>query len=75
MLLSAEENGFTGKCAKPPTEWFAASRFSSPEAHAHYLKVHLIPNDPSLWTLDRFDDFIEARKALIVNRFSYMLQS
>lgn len=75
MLLTADENGFSGKCDKPPTEWFAPARFSSPEEHEQYLRLHLIPDDPSLWTLDRYDDFIEARKALIVEKFGYMIQS
>ena len=75
MLLTADENGFTGKCDKPPAEWFAPSRFPSPDAHAQYLRLHLIPNDSSLWALDRYDDFVEARKALIKDKFSYMLQS
>ncbi|MBK6865163.1 MAG: DUF1524 domain-containing protein, partial [Ideonella sp.] len=43
MLLTADENGFTGKCDKPPAEWFASSRFPSKEAHARYLRLHLIP--------------------------------
>jgi hypothetical protein len=75
MLLTAEENGFTGKCAQPPAEWFNPSRFSSAEAHERYLGLHLIPRDPSLWSVDRYDDFIEARKVLIVDKFSYMLQA
>jgi hypothetical protein len=75
MLLTADENGFSGKCDKPPAEWFAQARFSSPEEHEQYLRLHLIPDDPSLWTLDRYDDFIEARKALIVEKFGYMIQS
>lgn len=75
MLLTADENGFTGKCDKPPTEWFAPSRFPSADAHAQYLRLHLIPNDSPRWALDRYDDFVEARKALIKDKFSYMLQS
>jgi Protein of unknown function DUF262/Protein of unknown function (DUF1524) len=74
MLLTADENGFSNKCDKPPMEWFDVSRFGSSEAQARYLKLHLIPSDPSLWTLDRYDDFIEARKALIADKFGYMLQ-
>ena len=35
----------------------------------------MIPSDQALWVLDRYDEFIEARKALIVDRFSYMLHS
>jgi hypothetical protein len=75
MLLTADENGFSGKCDKPPVEWFAPSRFPSLEAHEEYLRLHLIPSDTSLWALNRYDDFIEARKTLIVNKFSYMMQS
>lgn len=75
MLLTADENGFSGKCAKPPSEWFAASRFASTAAQEQYLSMHLIPKDPALWKLDRYDDFIEARKELIREKFSYMLQN
>ena len=45
------------------------------EEHAAYLALHLIPNDPVLWTLERYDDFIDARKVLIQKKFSYMLRS
>ncbi len=75
MLLTADENGFSGKCDTSPAEWFDPSRFPSPDAHVQYLRLHLIPEDASLWMLDRYDDFIEARKALIVNKFGYMMQS
>jgi hypothetical protein len=75
MLLSAEENGFASKSGKPPAEWFARERFPTREQHAEYLRMHLIPTDPALWTLERFDDFIAARKAFIVEKFSYMLQN
>lgn len=74
MLLTADENGFSGKCDQLPVEWFAPARFASDEAQAQYLRLHLIPDDPSLWELDRYDDFIEARKELIKDKFSYMLQ-
>ncbi|BAO84229.1 uncharacterized conserved protein [Serpentinimonas maccroryi] len=75
MLLTADENGFVAKSGKPPKEWFARSRFDSDEAHRRYLEMHLIPNDPALWELERFEDFIEARKALIKDKFRYMLQT
>lgn len=74
MLLTADENGFSRKSDTPPTQWFARDRFGSDEEHQRYLAMHLIPNDPALWELDRFDDFIETRKALIEKKFSYMLQ-
>lgn len=74
MLLTAAENGFTAKSATPPNEWFAASRFSSVAEQQKYLKMHLIPNDQALWHLDRYTDFIAARKVLIEQKFAYMLQ-
>lgn len=74
MLLTAEENGFANKCATPPSKWFARERFKSDEDHAQYLRLHLIPTDPELWELERYEDFIVARKALIKNKFSFMLQ-
>jgi len=73
MLLTADENGFQGKCDTSPKEWFSRSRFKSDEDHRSYLNLHLIPDDLSLWELDRFEDFIEARKTLIKNKFSYLL--
>lgn len=59
MLLTAQENGAGGKSDTPPDVWFADK---SPE----YLAKHLIPADPELWKLERFEDFISARKALIL---------
>ena len=38
-----------------------------------YLDMHLIPKDPALWKLERFEDFIEARKKLIRNKFDSLL--
>jgi len=75
MLMTAEENGFGGKCATPPSEWFSRERYKSDEEHQRYLNQHLIPNQPDLWKLERFDDFIFARKALIKEKFVYMLRS
>jgi Protein of unknown function (DUF1524) len=66
MLLSREENGAGGKSDTPPDEWFM-------DKDPAYLEKHLIPDDPSLWRLDRFEDFIVTRKKLIRQRFSYLL--
>lgn len=68
MLLTAEENGAGGKSDIPPTEWFSDKSQS-------YLDMHLIPNDPLLWQLERFEEFLEAREQLITDKFSYMIQS
>lgn len=74
MLLTAEENGFGGKCDTPASEWFDRKRFATDQEHERYLKQHLIPTQPELWKLERFEDFILARKALIEEKFRYMLR-
>jgi hypothetical protein len=61
MLLTARENGAGGKGDTPPAEWFA-------DKSAEYLSKHLIPKEPELWEIDKFDDFIKARKELILAR-------
>lgn len=66
MLLTRTENGAGGKRDATPEDWFAGKS-------ADYLKLHLIPDDPALWQMSRYDDFIEARKLLIVNKFSSLL--
>ena len=68
MLLTAEENGFGGKCATPPLEWFEGKTDD-------YLNMHLIPKDKSLWELDNFEEFTALRKKLILEKFSHMIQS
>lgn len=75
MLLTADENGFDGKCAIPPHEWFDRSRFKSDEEHENYLSMHLIPTDSTLWHLNNYEAFIQARKKLIQEKFSYMLRT
>jgi hypothetical protein len=70
MLLTARENGPGGKSDKLPEEWFTAER-----AEDAYLDSHLIPRDRNLWKLDRYEDFIEARKKLIQQKFAYLLAS
>lgn len=66
MLLTREENGAGGKGDSLPDVWFA-------DKDAAYLDKHLIPPDPALWKLERFDDFIAARQRLIRERFQYLL--
>ena len=58
-LLLAAEN--MGKQDMPVDEWF---RSRDPD----FLKRHLIPVDQSLWTFDRFPDFLEAREELVRRR-------
>ena len=35
--------------------------------------MHLIPTDNTLWRMERYEDFIEARKELIRQRFEALL--
>jgi hypothetical protein len=63
MLLSREENGAGGKWDTMPEDWFKGKG-------SGYLKRHLVPSDPDLWKMDRFDDFIAERKKLIRERFA-----
>jgi uncharacterized protein with ParB-like and HNH nuclease domain len=66
MLLTAHENGAANKTDILPKDWFADK---SPE----YLELHLIPKNPELWELERFEDFIEERKTLLVSKFADIL--
>src|SRR5579859_578407 len=66
MLLSREENGAGGKWDTPPEQWFK-------DKDNEYFKRHLIPTDPDLWKMDRFEDFIAERKKLIRERFKALL--
>jgi hypothetical protein len=66
MLLTRAENGAGGKGDTPPDAWFAGKS-------AEYFAMHLIPQDPALWQMDRYGDFIEARKQLIAEKFSWLL--
>ncbi|MCE5337192.1 MAG: DUF262 domain-containing protein [Methanomicrobiaceae archaeon] len=67
MLLTAEENGFSGKRDIPPNEWFA-------DKDEAYLEMHLIPKNPDLWELDNYEAFIKERKKLILDKFSHIIQ-
>jgi hypothetical protein len=66
MLLTQAENGAGGKSDTLPEAWFSGK----PES---YLDMHLVPKDKDLWKIDRFEDFIEERKKLIRDKFSYLL--
>lgn len=62
MLLSADENGPRNKSDKLPEEWFK-------DQDDKYFMTHLIPRDPELWKLENYEEFIEARKHLLVEKF------
>jgi uncharacterized protein with ParB-like and HNH nuclease domain len=66
MLLTAQENGAGGKSNKTPEEWFL-------DKNDEYLDLHLIPKDKELWKIEKFEQFIEWRKKLIVDKFDYLI--
>lgn len=68
MLLTQQENGAGGKSDTPPVQWFAGKDQA-------YLQMHMIPSDPELWKMERFEDFIAERKKLIKQQFAYLLSS
>lgn len=68
MLLTAAENGGGGKSDTPPDQWFVGDR-----AEDGYLDMHLIPKDPALWKIERYEEFIEERKKLIREHFKFLL--
>jgi hypothetical protein len=68
MLLTQAENGTGGKGDTPPAIWFKDKPNS-------YLELHAIPKDTSLWELGKFEEFIDARKQLLLERLSGLLQS
>jgi len=68
MLLTMQENGAGGKGDMLPNDWFK-------EKPLDYLETHSIPADQELWRLDRFEDFIDARKTLLRERFKALLMN
>lgn len=66
MLLSRAENGAGGKSDTLPAEWFDGK---PPE----YLAMHLIPPDRGLWSIERYEDFLEARKSLIREKLAELI--
>lgn len=61
QLLISHEN--EAKLNKPFDEWISTR-------DAGFKKRHMIPEDPSLWKFERFDDFVSAREALISERLT-----
>lgn len=70
MLLTQSENGSGGKSDASPKDWFD-KRIG--DVGLSYLDTHLIPSDRSLWELDRYEDFIDARRLLIRDKLKKIL--
>lgn len=45
------------------------------EAHPGVLASQWIPNDPALWTINRFRDFLEARKELLAAELNRQMEN
>jgi hypothetical protein len=67
-LLTAKDNGFTGKSGELPETWL-------PKQTSEFLEQHLIPKDPTLWKVSKYDAFVEARQKLILEKFKHYLQT
>jgi hypothetical protein len=66
MLLTASENGSGSKSDLDPEDWFH-------NKSDDYLDLHLIPKDRNLWKYENYEGFIEERKALILEKFNYII--
>lgn len=56
------------KNGKPFKEWVNNKEFVKDKLA--YVRLHLIPSDETLWTEDKFEDFIEARAELILEKLN-----
>ncbi|MGL4850373.1 MAG: GmrSD restriction endonuclease domain-containing protein [Clostridium sp.] len=61
MLLSFDENKSGAKGNKLPVEWFK-------DKDEKYLELHLIPKDKRLWEIENYEEFIEERNKLILEK-------
>jgi hypothetical protein len=66
MLLTALENGSGGKTDILPEDWFA-------DKSDDYLNLHLIPKNKKFWKLENFEQFVEERKKLIIEKFDSII--
>ncbi|RZA21267.1 MAG: DUF1524 domain-containing protein [Proteobacteria bacterium] len=67
-LLTAKDNGFSGKSGELPESWL-------PKQTPDFLEQHLIPTDPALWKVSSYEAFIDARQKLILDKFKNYLQT
>ncbi len=66
MLLTKQENGASEKWDTAAEEWFNGKDQT-------YFDLHLIPNNPDLWKLDNYEQFILERKKPILQKFNILL--
>lgn len=68
-FLTADSNQSLG--AMPPEEYLPAVEESYPGA----LVKQFVPMDPSLWQVERYDDFLEARRELVACKLNSFMDS
>ena len=67
LRLLTQQESTTGNLDQVlPEEWLK-------DQSDEYLDLHLIPKDRTLWTLDNYEQFVDARTELIIQKFSYLL--
>jgi hypothetical protein len=67
MLLTAKENGAGDKSDTALSVWLK-------DKDDEFLALHCIPKKKSLWKIENFEGFIDARKHLIREKFADLLQ-
>lgn len=65
MLLPAHQNSVADKGAKPLDQWLKT-------VDDDFLDLHCIPRKKSLWKPEKFEEFIEQRQMLILDKFKAM---
>ena len=68
FLLKEADDSISGRL---PSDYFLEIESKHPGA----LESQWIPSDPSLWEVDRYADFLEARKELLANATNEILNS
>lgn len=66
MLLTAQENGAGDKSDTPPDVWLNGKT-------DEFLELHCIPKRKSLWKIENYEKFIEARGKLLIEKFQDLL--
>lgn len=65
MLLPAHENGAGDKGDQPLHQWLK-------DKDEDFLELHCIPKTKALWKPERYEDFINSRQNLILDKFRSM---
>ena len=54
-------------------KYFRKSKSWFEDKSIDYLELHCIPQNKALWEIDEYENFIDARKKLILNKFGYLV--